>query len=191
MKLTAARCPACAANIQLPEGRGRYFCQYCGTQIIIEEECGINIGAVKIDRTDELNNLLIRAKRLHSAGRYDDAEKYYNRVLDIDATNDEALTALSRIERAIVSPNLIIERGNTRGSGEARTVLIVDGVKCSADLDCSVSITLSEGVHQVEFKRGPMVGSMPVSITINNRYDRYRVVFTPKLLTISVNMQKI
>lgn len=191
MKLTAAKCPACAANIQLPEGRGRYFCQYCGTQIIIEEECGINIGAVKIDRTDELNNLLIRARRLHLAGKNDDAETYYNRVLDIDATNEEALTALSAIERTITSPNLVIERGNSRGSGEARTVLVIDGVKYSVDLDCSNSITLSEGAHQIEFKRGPMVGSMPVYITIKNKYDKYRVVFTPKLFTINVDLQRI
>ena len=36
MTLTAAVCPCCAANIEIPEGRDRCFCAYCGSQILTE-----------------------------------------------------------------------------------------------------------------------------------------------------------
>ena len=37
MELKSLNCPNCGASVQIPEGVGRFFCTYCGTQIQIDD----------------------------------------------------------------------------------------------------------------------------------------------------------
>lgn len=37
MNIISVRCPSCGASLNLEEGRSRYFCQYCGTPIAIDD----------------------------------------------------------------------------------------------------------------------------------------------------------
>ena len=189
MKLVAAKCPSCGADIRMPEDKKRFFCQYCGTQILLEDS-SVFCGKIQIDHTNEKKNLILRAKGLEAQRRYAEAEVYYNRVLDIDATELEALDALDRIDKIIVDPNLLIERGNNRGSGEGKTTLFINGEKVAVDLDYLAHVKLPLGTHKIEFKRAAVSGQ-PVYITINNRRDNYKVVFTPKMFTIKVDAKKI
>ena len=47
MGLIAATCPSCGASIQLPEGKDRCFCTFCGNQILTE--AAINYHRVKME----------------------------------------------------------------------------------------------------------------------------------------------
>ena len=38
IKLNAIKCPNCNANIQVEEGRDKFFCSYCGAQIVVTNE---------------------------------------------------------------------------------------------------------------------------------------------------------
>ena len=38
MKVKQIQCPACGANLDIPEGRSNFFCQYCGASIHIDDE---------------------------------------------------------------------------------------------------------------------------------------------------------
>lgn len=37
MKLISLKCPECNANLQIEEGRDKYFCQYCGAEISLND----------------------------------------------------------------------------------------------------------------------------------------------------------
>ena len=38
MKMIALKCPECGASLKIEEGRTQCFCQYCGTQILLDDE---------------------------------------------------------------------------------------------------------------------------------------------------------
>lgn len=38
MRLISMKCPECKANLSVEEGRKYYFCQYCGTKIMLEDD---------------------------------------------------------------------------------------------------------------------------------------------------------
>lgn len=42
MKTVALTCPNCGAQIQMPDGRTRCFCTYCGTQVVLDDE-GVHV----------------------------------------------------------------------------------------------------------------------------------------------------
>lgn len=187
MNFVAALCPNCSANIQVDENANKCFCQYCGTQIIVDEAVQKIQGTVKLDLTKQIENYLIRANEFFSMKRYEDAESYYNKVLDIDATNSEARRGLLLVEETHITPNLYIERGKIRPSGEGKTYLYINGKKNDADLDNYVKLTLPVGTYEIVFKRAAL-SSKPISLTIKNKYDNYTVRFTPKLLSINVEI---
>ncbi|MBQ6585949.1 MAG: hypothetical protein IJH83_03980 [Coriobacteriales bacterium] len=47
MPLIAAKCPACGANIQVPDEGEKCFCAFCGTQIL--REAAVNFAKVKVE----------------------------------------------------------------------------------------------------------------------------------------------
>ena len=38
MKVIALKCPECGANLTIEKDRSQCFCQYCGTQILLDDE---------------------------------------------------------------------------------------------------------------------------------------------------------
>lgn len=38
MKLITLKCPECGATLQLDQDRKEYFCTYCGSKILLDEE---------------------------------------------------------------------------------------------------------------------------------------------------------
>lgn len=187
MKFVAAKCPSCGANIQVDEETKKCFCQFCGSQIFVEEAIQMIKGTVQIDFKNQIDNFLIRANEFMEQKRYSDAEIYFNKVLDIDATNKEAKEGLAAAESVITSNNIFIERGQKRPAGEGKTLLYINDQKYKVDLDNPVSIILPIGMHRIEFKRG-ICQSKPILITIKNRHDTFKIRFTPKLFTISAEL---
>lgn len=87
MKIIALKCPNCNADIELDQDREFGFCNYCGTKIMIADAVQKVSGTVNINRSSEINNILKRAKDYEERQMLDDAEKYYDRALDIDMDN--------------------------------------------------------------------------------------------------------
>ncbi len=187
MKFVAAKCPCCGADIQVDENTNRCFCQYCGSQILVEEAIQTIKGTVQIDYKNQIDNFLLRANDFLAQKRYNDAEIYFNKVLDLDARNVEAKNGLEKIEGIIDSPNLFIERGRIRPTGEAKTILFINGEKIKIDLDDPISTVLPIGTHTIAFKRAACK-SKPITITVKNKYDKFRIRFTPKTLSIQVEL---
>ena len=61
MRFIKFNCPNCGANIELDESREFGFCQYCGTKIVQDKIIVEHRGTVGLDRSAEVNILLIRA----------------------------------------------------------------------------------------------------------------------------------
>lgn len=109
MGFEALKCPQCGADIEFDGDREFGFCQYCGTKIVPERQNVHLSGSVSVDRSREIESMLIRAKTLLSQGREEEACRLYERILEIDAYNDEAGRALRAIESVITEPNLFIK----------------------------------------------------------------------------------
>ena len=87
----------CKGSI-VSEGLGKYSCEYCGMKFT-EEAIRIKIGgSVSIDRTPELNNLLIRTCQFFDSGDFFQSNKYCERVLDMVANNYNAINLQGLIE---------------------------------------------------------------------------------------------
>lgn len=86
--MKAMICEMCQSN-DLVKQDGMYVCQHCGTKYSVEEARKL-LGAVTIDRTDELKNLFILARRARNEMHHEDAEKYYGLILQSVPDNWEA-----------------------------------------------------------------------------------------------------
>ena len=68
-----------------------FVCQQCGTKYSVEEARKMMVeGTVKIDSSEELNNLLILARRAKENSNYEKAAKYYEEICIKDPDNWEA-----------------------------------------------------------------------------------------------------
>lgn len=109
MSLIVAKCPSCGANLEIDNSRDYMFCQFCGTKIVDQvQKIEIN-GAVSIDRKNEMSNLLIRANQFFKSNDFQNALNYYNKVLDIDALNEEANKRIKRINSILNKKVITIE----------------------------------------------------------------------------------
>lgn len=114
MPLVPARCTQCGANITVDDTKDAAVCEFCGTAFITEKAISnfnitnnMNISNATINVSGvSVENLILRAEQFEAQGNYEKAIEYYNRALDIDATNQ---TVLSKLER--LSP---LYFGNTR-----------------------------------------------------------------------------
>ena len=86
--MQAMVCEMCHSN-DLVKQDGVYVCQHCGTKYTVEEARKL-LGAVKIDKTEETEKLLILARRAREDNNSENAEKYYGMVLQEDPNNWEA-----------------------------------------------------------------------------------------------------
>ena len=103
MPLVPAKCTECGANVTVDDSKDAAVCEFCGTAFITEKAINnyhitnnLNISNATINVTGVgVENLILRAEQFESKGDYEKAIEYYNRALDIDATNK---TALSKLE---------------------------------------------------------------------------------------------
>ena len=81
-------CEMCGSN-DIVKQDGFFVCQHCGTKYSLEEAKKL-LGTVKIDTTDELNNLYILARRAREENHFENAHKYYGQILLKDPSSWEA-----------------------------------------------------------------------------------------------------
>lgn len=90
MGFTAVKCPSCGANIELDDSREFGFCNYCGAKIVQDKIIVEHRGTVKIEGTATADTLLERAKIMVHDGDFENADTYFDRVLDIEPHSAEA-----------------------------------------------------------------------------------------------------
>ena len=86
--MAAIVCELCGSNDVVKKG-GNYVCQHCGTKYTLEEAKKL-LGTVKVDRGEELEKLLVLARRARDENNSENAAKYYDLVLQEDPNNWEA-----------------------------------------------------------------------------------------------------
>jgi DNA-directed RNA polymerase subunit RPC12/RpoP len=168
------KCPECGASMEADDSRESCFCSYCGYKIVnVKEKVEIS-GAVKIDNSEAIENLLTRAQQLENSGKIDEAYSNYSRVLEMQPDNSTAQAGLSRVSNIITEPNVTIKfisENNPAAmlriqSKKLKTVVANGG---------SVQITLPVGNNKVVFK-----GTKGYSrdIAIADRNTRVNVLYT-------------
>ena len=86
--MQAMVCELCGSN-DIVKQDGVYVCQHCGTKYTVEEAKKL-LGTVKIDTSEELNNLYEIARRARSDNNAESAQKYYDMILVKDPISWEA-----------------------------------------------------------------------------------------------------
>lgn len=82
MELIPAKCPNCGADIQIPEKRDTFICDYCKANIIVK-----NIVTTPADR---IKNMYELASSSDIAYDHTDAYKYYTLIIEHDASEHRA-----------------------------------------------------------------------------------------------------
>ena len=106
-----ARCTNCGAALEVNPNLEAAVCRFCNTPFIVQKAINnynisahgdmhiasatINFNGVNVD------NLLKRAKDFEARGELRDALNYYERVLDINMDNPEAVSGSRRVRNAI------------------------------------------------------------------------------------------
>ncbi len=94
--MKALQCEMCGSQDLVKDG-GVFVCQSCGTKYTVEEakkmmvEGTVDVkGTVKVDKSNEIDNLLKLAEEAISSVNGDEAYSYANRVLEIQPDNAKA-----------------------------------------------------------------------------------------------------
>ena len=81
------KCEMCGSN-NLSKEDGVFVCQSCGTKYSVDEAKKLMSGdTIKIDNTPQIENLYKMAKYYVQSNKLDDAEKYCDKIFEIDAEN--------------------------------------------------------------------------------------------------------
>lgn len=91
MKLVAAKCPSCGANIEVDKKQEITKCKYCKTKIIIDDAITKYKLEVEINNMPTTENYLKLGKRFYYDGEYNDSYKMYSKAVEISPDNSEAV----------------------------------------------------------------------------------------------------
>lgn len=153
-------CEMCGSTDVIKQD-GLYVCQSCGTKYSPEEAKKMMVeGTVTIDKSSETKNLKILAKRYYDNGEYEKADDYYDRIIEADPHDWEAVyygglasafrSSLdnSRLSEAIIGAenaiNLVPEDERKEKIEEFRKELIVLIIHHGNWLDSIDSIDMGE-----------------------------------------------
>ena len=87
INLIAAICPQCGAKLNVNKNLDRGMCNYCGTEIIIKDI----IQNIKIEETLNTDNIMKLAEREFKDQNYEEALKFYEKVLERVPDNHVAI----------------------------------------------------------------------------------------------------
>ena len=113
------QCEVCGSNEIRKAGDDIFECQSCGVQYSKDEVQKLLVeitGSVKIDHSQESENMVKRAKQFEERGDQNKAKEYYEKALDLDPENKDATDAVSKEsqlvpEIVIMEPNISSEKG--------------------------------------------------------------------------------
>lgn len=162
-------CPNCGAGLSIDESREFAFCQYCGTKIVNLKD------RFELDRTTEINNLIIRALEYEQKCDYKKCADYCTRVLDIDPHNVKAREIEMRMPSYSSGPNVtILYRSVHNDRFKLRVTL--DGRNWNTlSKDEMIKIELPVGKHRILFS-GKKVYNYDV--TINTKGQKITIIYT-------------
>lgn len=83
--LKAAKCPSCGGSIKVPVDQEYTYCMYCGTQIIVT-----SVLKQHLDKKKTISNFMNLANTALTGGEFEEAESYFNRVLELDSKHHSA-----------------------------------------------------------------------------------------------------
>lgn len=86
MKLVAAKCPSCGANIKVDRSLKLTKCDYCNTEILVEEAVE-NLLKVELKDSPTLDNYLKLGNRYFENFEYEEAYKIYSKAEEINPDN--------------------------------------------------------------------------------------------------------
>lgn len=84
MGYTAVTCPQCGAVVESIPGKGSFYCMYCGSKIEKEKQYVEVSGNVVVGGMASQQSLLDRAYLFLEDRDFENADKYFERVLDIN-----------------------------------------------------------------------------------------------------------
>lgn len=91
MKLVAAKCPNCGANIDVDKNSDKTVCEYCGSNIIVEDAIAkfkLEVsGEVEVSNLTNFDKLFKLANRDFANKYYKDALEKYKRAIELDPDN--------------------------------------------------------------------------------------------------------
>ncbi len=95
MKLVAAKCPNCGANIDVNPKLETTKCNYCNQAILINdaiEKYKLEIsGSLEVKNLPQIDNITKLANRYYDNQEYEEAYQQYDQLLKLDADNTDAL----------------------------------------------------------------------------------------------------
>ena len=165
MALFNMKCANCGASIQMDDSQQIGFCMYCGNKYIVKEEIQRIIiehqGQVRIDRDEEICNLLTRAKEkieeYYKIGNYYDEDgikpivnNYLEKVLDLQPDNKEARELKSQLLnlKSVYKATLTITRVKQKFYNGAADV-IINGEQITVWAGKTITIELPIGLYDV------------------------------------------
>ena len=86
MKLTAAKCPSCGADIKVDRSLKFTKCEYCNSRIIVEEAIE-NLIQVELKDTPTLDNYMKLGDRYYHNKEFEEAYHAYSKAEQIDPDN--------------------------------------------------------------------------------------------------------
>ena len=127
MKLVAARCPNCGANIDVDKDSDSTRCEYCKSKIIVEDaiqKVKVDIsGSVEVSNSTSASKLMKIAYRHYCDKDYFEALKKYERALEMDP--DNALIVLRiGLCKALMAPIKNVDVKNIHKSVKNMTSLV-------------------------------------------------------------------
>lgn len=144
----AIKCSGCGANVEINESIEFAICEYCGTRIFNEERVALKKAAA--NSGDTIQNLIKRAEAFEMSGDYLRAQQYFDRVLDIDAGNEEAIAGIRRA-RGIVDFDNVCVYLHRASSKSTVYVQIDDGETIPLINDKKVMFSCDVGIHKMLF----------------------------------------
>lgn len=110
-KLVLAQCTNCSATLEVDASQSAAICPYCGSAYIVDQaisnyninvngNMNVNSATINVNGLNS-DNLLQRAKKFEQEGDLVNALDYYNKVLDVDITIQEAQEGVERVKRLI------------------------------------------------------------------------------------------
>lgn len=129
MGFIALKCPSCGASIELDENREFGFCSYCGTKVMQDKKIVELKGEVKVEGVSTADKLLERAYILIEDNEFNEAEGYFNRVLELDPKCDKAYWGKMLCEYRLFSADEAVKLGIdiSKSNNYSRAVQYADG----------------------------------------------------------------
>ena len=98
MKIVAAKCPNCGANIEVDSNSNTTKCEYCNSSIVVKEaieKLKIEIsGNVEVSNLPKFKNLVKLADRYYADGKVFEADEYYAKALELNP--DDCITIIKQ-----------------------------------------------------------------------------------------------